>query len=54
MICRVVDWVARTFHSSPSSNAECVRFDEPTYAVSKPESRSKSHAFACSRVWEVS
>ena len=23
----------RTFHSSPSTCAECVRFDEPMYAV---------------------
>src|SRR5437870_2502527 len=46
--------VRRTFHSKPSCNAECVRFDEPTYAVLYPELRSNSHALACKRVARVS
>ena len=29
-LLRVVDCCARTFHSSPSRRAECVRFEEPT------------------------
>ena len=40
----------RTFHSSPVTCAEWVRFDEPTYAVEKPERRWNIHAFAWSRV----
>ena len=44
----------RTFHSSPVTCAECVRFDEPTYAVEKPDNRWNSHALACSRVVLVS
>ncbi len=38
------------FHSRPVSWAECVRFDEPTYAVEKPERRWKVQALAWSRV----
>jgi hypothetical protein len=30
---------ARMFHSRPVTCAEWVRFDEPTYAVEKPERR---------------
>jgi hypothetical protein len=30
---------ARTFHSSPLTCAECVRFDEPMYAVENPVPR---------------
>ena len=33
MIAGLSTAVARTFHSSPSSSAECVRFEDPTYAV---------------------
>jgi hypothetical protein len=44
----------RTFHSSPSRRAAWERFEEPTYAVEKPLSRWKSHAFAWSRVRSVS
>ena len=35
-----------TFHSTPSSRALVERFDDPTYAVSKPVWRRNSHAFA--------
>jgi hypothetical protein len=38
------------FHSSPVAWAECVRLDEPTYAVEKPDARWKSQALAWSRV----
>ena len=39
----------RTFHSSPLICAECVRFDDPMYAVEKPEiggTATLSHAVA--------
>ena len=45
---------SRTFHSTPSSMALCVRLDDPMNAVEKPDNRSKSHAFACSLVVLVS
>ncbi len=41
---------SRTFHSTPSSRAARDRFDDPTYAVSKPVFRPNIHAFACNRV----
>ena len=44
----------RTFHSSPSTCAEWVRFDDPMYAVECPDRRWNSHAFACNRVVAVS
>lgn len=40
----------RRFHSSPVTCAECVKFDDPTYAVEKPERRWNTHAFAWRRV----
>ena len=40
----------RTFHSSPSTNADFERLELPTYPVSNPLSRRNSQAFACSRV----
>ncbi len=44
----------RTFHSSPVTCAECVRFDDPMYAVEYPLSRWNSQAFAWRRVDVVS
>lgn len=44
----------RTFHSRPSTMAECDRFELPTHPVSKPLRRRKSQALACRRVERVS
>jgi len=45
--CRVAIAERRTFHSRPSPRAERERFELPTYAVSNPLFRRRSHAFAC-------
>ena len=42
------------FHSSPLTCAECVRLEEPMYAVEKPVLRWNSQALAWSRVEVVS
>ena len=52
--CGVSTWERRTFHSRPSVRAAADRFDEPTRAVEKPESRWKSQALAWRRVRRVS
>ncbi len=44
----------RTFHSTPSNRAARDRFEDPTYAVSKPVLRRKSQAFAWSLVRSTS
>ena len=40
---------ALIIHSCPSVNAARDQFADPTYAVSRPESRRKSQALACRR-----